>query len=217
MTSKTFFFTFPAIGLGMGNDRTIWNHEVKQANKIARSLVDASRVKFGWRILLLPSFLTHYIYYKKNLILTRKNLLFTKRLAFDAAKEIAGGGSHAMQIRLVEIKTKKLLDKERKGYYTEKLRRKQLNEIELLIDHYLDLLDSKGKSHAELVRGTYPSKEKYGFFLNRLQKAEQGVIQAAITSMKKGSKQERVAWFRRLDAASKEARGEEVEQIFSDA
>jgi hypothetical protein len=102
-------------------------------------------------------------------------------MAFDAAKEIVGGGSHAMQIRLVEIKTRKLLDKERKGYYTEKLRRKQLNEIELLIDHYLDLLNSKGKNHAELVRGTYPSKEKYGSFLNRLQKAEQGVIQAAIT------------------------------------
>ncbi len=201
----------------MGNERTIWNHEVNQANKIARSLVDARKIKFGWQILLLPNFLIRYIYYKKNLVLTRKNLLFTKRIAFDAAKEIAGGGSHATQVRLVEIKTKKLLDKERKGYYTEKLRRKQLHEIELLIDHYLNLLNSKGKNHAELVKAEYPSKEKYVSFLNRLQRAEQGVIQAAITSMKKGSKQERVAWFTRLTTASKEARGEEVEQIFSDA
>jgi hypothetical protein len=197
----------------MGNDRTIWNHEVNQANKIARSLVDAKRIKVGWRILLLPNFLIHYIYYKKNLILTRKNLLFTKRKAFDAAKEIAGGGSHATQIRLVEIKTKKLLDREKKGYYTEKLRRKQLNEIALLIDHYLN---SKGKNHAELIRAQYPSKEKYVSFLNKLTKAEQGVIQAAITSMKRGSKQERVAWFTRLTAASKEARRKEVEQIFFD-
>ena len=201
----------------MGNERTIWNHEVNQANKIARRLIDASKIKLGWRILLLPNFLIHYIYYKKNFFLTRKNLLFTKRMAFDAAKEIAGGGSRATQIRLVEIKTKKLLDKERKGYYTEKLRRKQLNEIEMLMDHYLNLLNSKGKNHAELVRAEYPSKEKYVSFLNRLQKAEEGVIQAAITSMKKGSKQERIAWFTRLTAASKEARGEEVEQIFSDA
>ncbi|MGD8226467.1 MAG: NF038143 family protein [Desulfobacteraceae bacterium] len=201
----------------MENERIIWNHEINQANKIARSLVDARRIKFGWRILLLPNFLIHYIYYKKNLVLTRKNLLFTKRLAFDAAKEIAGGGSHATQIRLVEIKTKKLLDKERKGYYTEKLRRKQLSEIALLIDHYLNLLDSKGKNHAELVRAQYLSKEKYVAFLDKLQKAEQGVIQAAITSMKRGSKQERIAWFKRLAAASTKARGEEVEQIFSDA
>ena len=199
----------------MGNERTIWNHEVNQANKIARSLVDARKIKFGWQILLLPNFLIRYIYYKKNLVLTRKNLLFTKRMAFDAAKEIAGGGSHATQVRLVEIKTKKLLDKERKGYYTEKLRRKQLHEIELLIDHYLNLLNSKGKNHAELVKAEYPSKEKYVSFLNKLQEAEQGVVQAAITSMKRGSRQERVAWFTRLTAASKQARGEEVEEIFS--
>jgi hypothetical protein len=200
----------------MGHERTIWNHEVKQANKIARSLVDAKRIKSGWRILLLPDFFIHYIYYKKNLILTRKNLLFTKRMAFDAAKEIVGGESRATQIRLVEIKTKKLVDRERKGYYTEKLRRKQLNEISLLIDHYLNLLNSKGKNHAELIRGQYPSKEKYVSFLKRLQGAEQGVIQAAITSMKRGSRQERIAWFTRLTAASKEAREEEVEQIFQE-
>ena len=200
----------------MGNDRTIWNHEVKQANKIARSLVDASRIKFGWRILLLPSFLTHYIYYKKNLILTRKNLLFTKRMAFDASKEIVGGESHAMQIRLIEIKTKKLLDKQKKGYYTEKLRRKQLQEIELLIDHYLHLLNSKEKRYGEMVRTIYASRQKYLSFLNRLQKAEQEVIQAAVTSMKKGSKQERLTWFRRVGEVTKEARGGEVEQIFPD-
>jgi hypothetical protein len=200
----------------MGNDRTIWKHEVNQANKIARSLVDARRIKFGWRILLLPNFLIHYMYYKKNLILTRKNLLFTKRMAFDAAKEIAGGGSRATQIRLIEIKTKKLLDRERKGNYTEKLRRKQLNEIALLIDHYRDLLNSRGKDHAELVRAQYPSKEKYTSFLNKLQEAERGVIQAAITSVKTGSKQERVAWFGRVEEVSKEARMEEVKQIFPD-
>jgi len=122
-----------------------------------------------------------------------------------------------MQIRLIEIRTKKLLDKERKGYYTEKLRRKQLNEIELLIDHYLNLLNSKGKNYEALVRATYPSKEKYVSFLNKLQRAEQGVIQAAITSMKKGSKQERLNWFGRLEDASREGRMEEVGEIFPDA
>lgn len=216
LTSDSFFFTFRAMGLGMGNYRAIWNHEVDQANKIARRLVDVSRIKFGWRMLFLPYFLVHYIYYKKNLILTRKNLLFTKRMAFDASKEIVGGESHAMQIRLIEIKTKKLLDKQKKGYYTEKLRRKQLQEIELLIDHYLHLLNSNEKRYGEMVRTIYASRQKYLSFLNRLQKAEQEVIQAAVTSMKKGSKQERLTWFRRVGEVTKEARGGEIEQIFPD-
>ena len=201
----------------MGNNRAIWNHEVNQASKMTQSLVDASRIKFGWRILLLPSFLVQYIYYKKNFIHTRKNLLFTKRMAFDAARQINGGESHAAQMRLIEIRTKKLLDKERKGYYTEKLRHKQLNEIELLIEHYLYLLNSKGKNYAELLRATYPSKQKYLSFLNRLQKAEQEVIRAAITSMKRGTKQERLNWFDRVENATREARMEEMKEIFPDA
>jgi len=201
----------------MGNNRAIWNHEVNQASKMTQSLVDASRIKFGWRILLLPSFLVQYIYYKKNFIHTRKNLLFTKRMAFDAARQINGGESHAAQMRLIEIRTKKLLDKERKGYYTEKLRHKQLNEIELLIEHYLYLLNSKGKNYAELLRATYPSKQKYLSFLNRLQKAEQEVIRAAITSMKRGTKQERLRWFDRVENATREARMEEMKEIFPDA
>ena len=200
----------------MGNYRAIWNHEVGQAKKIARSLVDASRIEFGWRMLLLPNFLVHYIRYKRHLNLTRRNLLFTKRMAFDAAKEIIGGESHAAQTRLIEIKTKKLLDKERKGYYTEKLRRKQLQEMELLIEHYLHLLNANGMNYPGLVSATYPSKQKYLSFLNKLQKAEQEVMQAAITSMKRGSKQERLTWFHRVEEAYKKARMEEVEQIFPD-
>ena len=198
----------------MGNNRRIWNHEVDLANKIAQSLVDASRIKFGWRILLLPRFLVQYIYYKKQFINTRKNLLFTKRMAFDAAKQITGGEIHTAQMRLIEIRTQKLLDKERKGYYTAKLRHKQLEEIELLIDHYLHLLNSKGKNYAELLTCAYPSKQKYLSFLNRLQKAEQEVIRAAITSMKKGSKRERLNWFGSVEDASREARMAEVEDLF---
>ncbi len=121
-----------------------------------------------------------------------------------------------MQFRLVEVKTKKLLDKERKGYYTEKLRRKQLQEIELLIDHYLHLLNSKGKNYAEMIRTTYETRQKYLSFLNRRQRSEQEVIQAAIATMKKGSKQERLTWFGRVEEVSKEARLQEVEQIFPD-
>jgi hypothetical protein len=137
-------------------------------------------------------------------------------MAFDAVKEIKGGESHGTQIRLIEIKTKKLLDRERKGYYTEKVRRKQLKEIEMLMDHYLRLLDSQGKNYPEMLRAAYPSKEQYLFFLRKLQKAEQEVIQAAVTTMRKASKQERVRWFRRLEEAVKEVRMEEAEMLFPD-
>lgn len=198
----------------MGNHRIIWNHEVRQADEIARSLIDRSRIKFGWRVLLLPSFLVDYIRFKKNLVITRKNFLFTKRMAFYAAKGIHGGESHALEMRLIEIKTKKLLDRERKGYYTEKIRRKQLREVELLIDHYIDLLNSNRKKYKEMIKATYQSKQKYLSFLNRLQKAEREVIQGSIRTVRKGTRQERIEWFGRVEEAFEKARMEEAQDIF---
>lgn len=198
----------------MGNSRAIWKHEVDQADKIASHLIDASRIRLGLRTLLFPQFLVHYGHYRRDLNRTRKNLLFTKRMAFDAAKEIQGGESQATQIRLIEIQTKRVLDRERKGYYTEKVRRKQLQEIELLVHHYLRLLNSNGKTHEEMIRSTYEAKQKYLTFLKKLQKAEQEVIKAAITTMRKASKQDRFRWFRKLEDVVTRVRMKEMEKIF---
>jgi hypothetical protein len=198
----------------MRNFRIIWNHEVKQVYKIARSLFETRSAKPGWSKINLPSRLYDYIRLRPSLILTRKNFLFTKQLAFDAAKEIFQGKDRSLEIRLIEIKTKKILDKEKKGYYTEKIRRKQLHEIELLIDHYLDLLNTNATDYAEMIKIAYQSKKKYLFFLNQLQQNEQEVIEAAITSMRKGSKKERLEWFEKVQETFKKTRMEEVERIF---
>lgn len=195
---------------------TIWNHEIKRANKIARTLVETKKVKFGWRMLLLPFFLLDYFRYKKSLILTRKNLLFTKQLSFDAAKGIFQGKDRPFEMRAVEIKTKNLLDKDRKGFYTDKIRRKQFHEIDLLITHYLGLLNSGQSKYDEMIKVVYQTKAKYLSFLSTLQKAEQEVIQASITTMKKGSKKNRIKWFKKVEETSKRAMMAEVERIFKE-
>ncbi len=194
---------------------SIWNHEINVENKIARNLVETKKVKFGWRILIPPFFLLDYFRYKKSLILTRKNLLFTKQLSFDAAKEIFQGKDRSFEIRSIEIKTKNILDKDRKGFYTEKIRRKQFHEIDLLITHYLGLLNSRKSKYDEMIKTFYKTKGKYLSFLNTLQKAEQEVIQASITTIKKGSKKNRIQWFKKVEETSKKAMMDEVERIFS--
>ncbi len=184
------------------------------ANKIARNLIETKRVKFDWRILIPPLFLRDYFRYKKSLILTRKNLLFTKKLSFDAAKEIFQGKDRSFEIRSIEIKTKNILNKDKKGFYTEKIRRKQLHEIDLLITHYLGLLKSRKSKYDEMIKTFYQTKGKYLSFLNRLQNAEQEVIQASITTIKKRSKKNRIQWFKKVEETSKKAMMEEVEKIF---
>ncbi len=181
---------------------------------MARRLVETKSAKFGWRILLFPSFLLDYCRYKRSLFLTRKNLLFTKQLAFNAAKEIFEGKDRSSEMASIEIKTKNILDKDKKGLYTEKIRRKQLHEIELLIDHYLGIFNSNQSEYDEMIKTAYPSKQQYKTFFNTLQKAEQEVIQAAIATMRKGSKKDRFKWFKKVEDISKQVQSEEIERIF---
>ncbi|MEJ2221250.1 MAG: NF038143 family protein [Desulfobacterales bacterium] len=198
----------------MKNDRIIWQHEVRQVDRIVKALLENKKVALNWKIILLPIFLNKVYQYQKDLRFTRKNILYTKKFAFDAAKNISQGKDQAWEFRRIEIKTREVLDNEKKGFYTEKIRRKQLAEIELLIKHYLDLFSSKQSTYAEVIKERYPSKGNYLAFLNALQKAEEEVIQAAITSMRKGSKKERRQWFQKVKETTRQVRMHEADQIY---
>ena len=181
---------------------------------MARRLLENQKIKIGWRILLLPFFLLDYFRFKKSLFVTRKNLLYTKQLAFDAAKDIYQGEDRSSEMDSIENKTKNFLDQDKKGLYTEKIRRKQLHEIELLIDHYLGLLNSNKSSYDEMIKIAYPFKKKYLSFYHTLRKAEQEVIQAAIATMRQGSKKDRAQWFKKVENVSRKAWLEEIDKIF---
>jgi len=198
----------------MGNFRCIWKHEVDQANQIARILLDNKKVALDWKIMLVHVFLYKVYHYRKDLGFTRKNFIFTKKLAYEAAKNIFQGKEQAWEFRRIEIKTKEILDNEKKGFYTEKIRRKQLSEIDLLIKHYLELFDAKKSKYPEIIREIYKSKGNYLAFLSKLHEVEADVIQAAITTMRKGTKKDRREWFQKVSATTKNVRMAEADQIY---
>jgi hypothetical protein len=199
----------------MGNFRAIWKHEVAQADQIAKILLDNKKVTVNWKIMLLPVFLYKVYHYRKDLGFTRKNFLFTKQLAYDAAKNIFQDKGQAWEFRRIEIQTKEILDKEKKGFYSEKIRRKQLSEIDLLIKHYLELFNAKQSKYPEIIKEIYPSKGKYLTFVSTLRKAEEDVIQAATTTMRKGTKKDRREWFQKVRETTKKVRIAEAEKIFA--
>ena len=199
----------------MNNFRTIWKHEARQVERIVNALLENKKVALNWKIILLPNFLNKLYRYRKDLRFTRKNILYTKQFAFDAAKNISQGKDQAWEFRQIEIRTQEVLNKEKKGFYTEKIRRKQLSEIKLLIKHYLTLFSSKQSTYVEIIKDKYPSKGNYLAFLSALQKAEEDVIQAAITTMRKGTKKDRRQWFQKVKETTKQVRMDEAEQIYT--
>jgi hypothetical protein len=209
---------FLAINPGWVKDmkiyRSLQKFEKRQINRIAASLIEWKKSKFNWRIIVFPLFLYDFIRYRRRLQVLRKNLFFTRNYALAAGRNIHQGKERAWEIRQIEIQTRDILDKEKKGFYTEKIRHKQLQEIQWLINHYLEMLDSNQPSYQDALKAQYTSKGSYLAFLNNLQKVEEEVIQAAITTMRKGTKKERRLWFDKVRAATKKVRMETAEQLY---
>lgn len=199
----------------MKNYRIIWKHEVRQADRIAKILVDDKKVAVNWKIILLPVYLYHLFKYRNNLRFTRKNMLYTKRLAFEAARNIDRGKDQAWELRRIEIKTKEVLNKEKRGFYTEKIRRRQLPEIEFLIEHYRELFNSKQANYSAIIADLFPSKGRYLTYLSTLQKLEEDVIQAAITTMRKGTKTDRRRWFQKLKDTTRKVRLDQADRFYT--
>ena len=157
-----------------------------------------------------------YIRYRRRLQVLRKNLFFTRQLALGAANNIHQEKDRTWEIRRIEIKTGEMLDKEKKGIYTDKIRNRQLREIEFLIDHYLDLLGSNQSGYNEMVKAKYSSKGSYQNFLSSLTRLEEDVIQAAISTMRKGTKKERREWFDRVRETTRKVRREAIDRIYGE-
>jgi hypothetical protein len=198
----------------MGATQTIWQHEVSQADKIARGLMKAGKADVSWKTVLDLSKTVGYLRSERTLRLTRKKLLFTKKLAFNAAKEIYRGNDRAHEMGLIVMKTRKILEKEKKGLYTEKVRSRQMNEIECLMDHYLRLFKSDGETYEDNLKRAYSTKKKYLSFLNRLQRLEQEVFLEALRPVRKGGKEDRLGGFGKVQAVSEKVRNKEAEKIF---
>ena len=199
----------------MKNFSAIWKHEVRQADQIAKRLLENKKVALNWEIILLPVFLYKIYHYRKNLRFTQKNLLYTRKLAFDAAKNIFMGEDQAWEVRRIENKTNEILIKNRRDIYNEEIQHAQLSEIQLLIDHYLRLLKSDQRRYLQALKNAYSTKGRYLNFLNRLHKAETEVIQASIETMRTGTKKARRQWFQNMNQATRKIRLAEAEEIYS--
>ena len=197
----------------MANSRIIWQHEVCQAEKIAQGLIKEGKVDVGWKTVLVPSKTMAYLRSERILHQTRKKLLFTKKLAFNAAKEISRGNDRAYEMGLIVMKTRKILEKQKKGLYTEKVRSRQMDEIEWLMDHYLRLLNSDGETYENSLKRAYSTPNKYLSFLNQLIKLEEEVFLEAVHG-RKGSKKDRLGGFEKVHTISEKVRIRDAERIF---
>jgi uncharacterized membrane protein YkoI len=111
----------------------------------------------------------------------------------------------------IESKTGEILASEAQEIYSNEIRREQLKEIDLLIDHYRKLMESDGDDYISFVSNAYQNGHSYSVFLEQLMAAEKKVSEAAQQTL--GNKADSAA-LSRIEAATARLRMAEVEKIF---
>ncbi len=194
--------------------KSIHVRERSLARAVASAVIDPKPLTV-WEVVVPILFFFTFLQFKRSRETFALNFLFTKKLALEAAVERARKGKSLEEARAgIRQKTDKILAEDRKGVYSSKIRQKQLQEMELLLEHYFRLLQAEGEDFHLLVRNVYQNRENYEKFLADLERAEREVNRVALQFVKSKSGQATVS---KMEEAVQKIRKEEIERIFVSA
>jgi hypothetical protein len=182
------------------------------AHSVARSVVIPRPIGV-WEFMIPVIFILNFMKNKQVKELFIQNFMFTKKLALQAAFDMINSERSREEVMVqIEEKTGKILaSEETQGIYSNEIRREQIKEIGLLIDHYCKLFETDGKDHSSLVAHAYQNRQSYTAFVEQLKSVEKQVSKAAQKTL--GDKTDTVA-LSRIEAATARIRMAEVEKIF---
>ena len=163
-------------------------HEILEEEvRLARSVAYATRraKPFSvWEVMIPIVFILEYMRTRQQRELFVQNFIFTKKLALQAAKDCCSGErTEGQALERIEKKTLNLLETLETALYSKTIRCAQLEEMRLLMRHYLRLLQCRRPIFADCIRNVYPDREDYLSFLQQLRRAEQDVAAAAVQTV----------------------------------
>ena len=189
----------------------ILSHETAIARSVALATIKP-RPFSVWEVLIPIIFIFGYMKSKETREVFAQNVLFTKKMALQAAVDMfKKGDTREAGMERIRSKTKDMIDSIPDGIYSDEIRQEQLKEMGLLVDHYCRLLESTGDDYDSLVINAYQTPEKLVNFYERLQKAEDGVGRAAQNTLG-GNADSRT--LERMNAALRNSRRRVTEKIF---
>lgn len=137
-----------------------------------------------WDFVMPPMLIFNLLKHKRSKEAFILNLLFTKKIALETARDMVERNvTQEAAMQNAEVATGKVLTADKRGIYAEKVRQKQLREIELLSGHYHRLIMTDGKSYDEMLVAAYGDRQAYLDFLRRLSQAEREVNRAALSTV----------------------------------
>jgi hypothetical protein len=189
----------------------ILSHETAIARSVALATLKPKPFSV-WEVLIPIIFIFGYMKSKETREVFAQNVLFTKKMALQAAFDMSKKGStRETEMERVRSKTSDMIASIPGGIYSDEIRKEQLKEIDLLVDHYCLLLNSTGDDYDSLVFNAYQTPEGLVNFYERLQKAEEGVGRAARNTLGHSAD---TPTLERMNTALRNSRIKQTEKIF---
>ena len=192
--------------------KIIFKRERSMAQGLALSLIRFKTLTV-WEIMIPVIFILNYVKLKHSREIFVENQMFTKKMALDAALDMKKKDrSKETVMAQIQTKTKELVSSVPGGIYSDDIRRQQLKEIDLLVDHYTRLLNAVGKDYASLVTHAYQTAADYSSFLEALKSTENEVMGAARRTL---GDQTDMATAAKIESITANMRTAEAKKIFS--
>jgi hypothetical protein len=190
----------------------ILSHESRVARSVALAVIQPKPFSV-WEVLIPIIFIFGYMKSKETREVFAQNVLFTKKLAMQAAFDmLKKGQTRESVMERVRSKTREMIAAVPGGLYSAEIRQQQLKEIDLLVDHYCRLLNCDGDDYDSLVFNAYRTPQRLTDFFEQLQKAEESVGRAAHNTL--GSNAD-IPTLDRMNAALRNIRLKFTEKIFN--
>jgi hypothetical protein len=190
----------------------ILSHESRVARSVALAVIQPKPFSV-WEVLIPIIFIFGYMKSKETREVFAQNVLFTKKMAMQAAFDmLKKGQTRESVMERVRSKTQEMIAAIPGGIYSTEIRQEQLKEIDLLVDHYCRLLNSEGDDYDSLVFNAYRTPQRLTDFFEQLQKAEESVGRAAHNTL--GSNAD-LPTLDRMNAALRNIRLKFAEKIFN--
>jgi hypothetical protein len=159
--------------------KIILEHERSMARAVAGSLIQPKPVTV-WEVMIPVIFILNFAKMRQSREVFIQNHLFTKNMALKATFDMFKKELNKQAVmESIESQTQKTLSSVPDSIYSDEIRREQVKEIELLIDHYCKIFKADGENYAGLVVGAYQTRQNYAAFFKQLKAAENDVMMAA--------------------------------------
>jgi len=137
-----------------------------------------SRPLTVWHYLLPGMFIFDFLRRGSAIKQYTRHFMFPRRLAIDAARSRLQEQGQSSERSLIEEDVTRWLNALK--LYSQTLLGIQMKAIDLLREHYLNLLQAEGNSYPGLIENAYKDRENFEAFINQITIAENEIDEAIL-------------------------------------